>query len=188
MAGVASPMIREAEVPIWSWARLFLGLLFGLTISSGFVGLMATFASYALDGFRSYAVFVVAALGIALAVSDARDRTWQIIRQVPQRFVRLLPPGRLGFVWGLDLGTLFSTQRATSLGWFVLAGTIVAGENLPLISVLCFIWAYWIAIVVASFAGYEPRPVQGRRMTVRARRLAAVLISIVSLLLPLAFV
>jgi hypothetical protein len=60
---------------------------------------------------------------VALGVADLRNRTPHIWRQVPQRFVRSLPPGQLGLVWGFDLALLFTTQKSTSLTWVVLAAT-----------------------------------------------------------------
>jgi len=122
MAGVAGPMLRRSKA---QGARFLSGLMFGELVSSA---LMATML-YLLGTLVSLVAPLIvrevatAVVVVALGVADLRNRTPHIWRQVPQRFVRSLPPGQLGLVWGFDLALLFTTQKSTSLTWVVLAAT-----------------------------------------------------------------
>jgi hypothetical protein len=70
---------------------------------------------------------VLIAVLLGLAAADAIGRTPQVFRQTPQRLVTQLPPGRLGLVFGIDLGLLVTTRKATSLLW----ATLMAAVLLP---------------------------------------------------------
>jgi hypothetical protein len=56
-----------------------------------------------------------------LSLQDLRSRTLCRHRQTPQRLSRILPSRQLGFVYGLDVGSLVSTYKTTSLQAGVLA-------------------------------------------------------------------
>lgn len=69
-----------------------------------------------------------AVLGLALIPLGALDltgRTPSKVRQTPQRFARQLGPTPLGLVYGLDLGSVVSTFKVTSMIWAALAGAML---------------------------------------------------------------
>ncbi len=124
MAGVASPMIRQRP---WSGAR-FLG---GLAAGGMVAGLLLGIAVYLAGGLLTRVLpapgrlWLLAAVAVALGVADLRNRTPQVWRQVPQRYVRVLRPGTLGLVWGFDLGLLVTTQKTVSLLWLSIAAVLL---------------------------------------------------------------
>jgi hypothetical protein len=122
MAGVAGPMLRRSKA---QGARFLGGLMFGEFVSSALVATMLYILGTLVSLVAPLPVREVATaiVVMALGVADLRNRTPHIWRQVPQQFVRSLPPGRLGLVWGFDLALLFTTQKSTSLTWVVLAAT-----------------------------------------------------------------
>jgi hypothetical protein len=103
--------------------RFLLGLLVGELLASSLLAVMAylvgTVVAFAAPLPLREVVLAVIVLG--LGVADLMNRTPHVWRQVPQGFVRTMPPGRLGLVWGFDLGLLFTTQKSTSLTWVALA-------------------------------------------------------------------
>jgi hypothetical protein len=132
MAGVAGPMGRRDR------ARFLLGLAAGgaaagLVLSVP-VYLVGQLLLAALPLPARVVALVVVALGLAAA--DLLGRTPHVWRQVPQRFIRTLPPGPLGLVWGFDLGLLVTTQKTTSLPWLALAAVALLDPSLaPLVLV-----------------------------------------------------
>jgi hypothetical protein len=120
MAGVAGPMLtRDRPRGI----RFLSGLLAGGAVASGLLGLLAYLVGTAFAALAPLPVREIAAglAVVALGVADMANRTPHVWRQVPQRLVRTLPPGRLGLVWGFDLSLLVTTQKSTSLLWAALA-------------------------------------------------------------------
>jgi hypothetical protein len=120
MAGVACPMVRREPS---SGGRFLLGLAFGsaagaLALSAG-VYLVGRGIAAVLP--QEERVLITAGVCFALGLADLTNTTPQVWRQVPQPLMRVLPPGTLGTAWGVDLGLLFTTQKATSLIWAVLA-------------------------------------------------------------------
>src|SRR5690348_15479587 len=76
--------------------------------------------------------YLVLAVCVAvLLVLDALGRTPRWNRQTPQR-LRVLPPGLRGFLWGLDIGMLFTTIKVTSLVWVLLLWSIAEPRVAPL--------------------------------------------------------
>jgi hypothetical protein len=69
---------------------------------------------------------------------------------VPQRLVRVLPPGRLGLVWGFDLSLLFTTQKTTSLAWATLTGLLLLAPSGALVALLAMTLAGTAAVAVRS--------------------------------------
>ncbi|MEU2615149.1 hypothetical protein ABZ570_26755 [Micromonospora sp. NPDC007271] len=109
--------------------RFLMGFGLGLLASGGTVILILALLSVPLAGVPSswrYAllVAVVAMFGVA----DLVNRTPHVWRQVPQRLVRKLAPGQLGFVWAYDLGLFVTTQKTTSLIWIALAGAVLTQQ------------------------------------------------------------
>jgi|SRR5579859_1141685 len=124
MAGVAGPMLHSRR---GAGARLLIGLLLG-EIAGGLV--LALPAFLLGEGLRAALglqarLWLVAAVCLLFGVADLADRTPHVWRQVPQDLIGKLPPGSLGLVWGLDLGLLFTTQKAVSLIWVAMAATVL---------------------------------------------------------------
>ncbi|MDI2131064.1 hypothetical protein [Yinghuangia seranimata] len=128
MAGVAGPMLQRSKL---QGTRFLLGLLVG---GLGAAALLASIA-YGLGELIAWAVptlgrqIAAGLVLLVLGIADARDRTWHVWRQVPQAYVRKLAPGRLGLVWGFDLGLLFTTQKSTSLTWGALVGVVLLAPS-----------------------------------------------------------
>jgi hypothetical protein len=139
--------------------RFLLGLLAGEIAGSA---LLAT----ALFGLGSLLAILIPLQGrvwlttvaiLVFGLLDMINRTPHIWRQVPQRFVRSIPPGRLGLVWGFDLALLFTTQKATSLTWVALAGVTLLQPNTawPVLTTMAVVGVMAVAIrsVVFSLSG-----------------------------------
>jgi hypothetical protein len=109
------------------------------------------------------------ALVLLLGVADLLDRTPHVWRQVPQRFARELNhlPGRLGFIWAVDLGLLVTTQKTTSLLWIGLAGAVLLGTpGTVLLTLVTAAVLYWLGTTVLVLTGdaflAEPAPIRRR--------------------------
>ena len=126
MVGVSNPLMRENREEGW---RFLWGFLAGLALACVTVLVLllsvAALASLLPAMIRS---IVLVALLTLLGLADLTNRTPHVWRQVPQRFARQLPPGRLGLVWAYDLGLLVTTQKTTSLLWVGLAGAVLAAS------------------------------------------------------------
>jgi hypothetical protein len=142
-------MLRRSKA---EGSRFLTGLMAGELVS-------AVFLATALYSLGAAVALVVPALtrevllGIVVAgfgVADLRNRTPHVWRQVPQKFVRSMAPGRLGLVWGLDLGLLFTTQKSTSLLWVALAavGLLSPASASLVLPVMAFISV--LTVVVRS--------------------------------------
>lgn len=120
MVGVASPMLRRSPEATF---RFLGGLIVGFLAAGVALGLSLGMVAEGLalvpDGPKVAMSVVV--LG-AFAFADLIGRPPQYWRQVPQRFIHTLSPGIRGAAWGVDLGLLVTTQKATSLLWAALAG------------------------------------------------------------------
>jgi hypothetical protein len=78
--------------------------------------------------------------------------------QVPQRFARELndQPGRLGFIWAVDLGLIVTTQKTTSLLWIGLAGAVLLGTPATVVLTLAVAAAlYGLGTAVLVITGDE---------------------------------
>ncbi len=124
MAGVAGPMLHSRR---GAGARLLAGLLVGEILG----GLLLALPAFLLgEGLRAALglqarLWLVAAVCLFFGVADLADRTPHVWRQVPQDLIGKLSPGSLGLVWGLDLGLLFTTQKAVSFIWVAMAATVL---------------------------------------------------------------
>lgn len=120
MAGVAGPMLRRSTA---QGTRFLLGLLVGELLASSLLAVAAYLVGTVVAFVAPLPLreVLTAVIVLGLGVADLMNRTPHIWRQVPQGFVRTMPPGRLGLVWGFDLGLLFTTQKSTSLTWAALA-------------------------------------------------------------------
>jgi hypothetical protein len=98
----------------------------------------------------------VSALLVLFGVADLTDHTPQSPRQVPQRLAGDLnhQPGRLGFIWAVDLGLLVTTQKTTSLLWIGLTGAVLLGPSALVIPTLGVIAGlYWLGTAVLIRTG-----------------------------------
>jgi hypothetical protein len=122
MVGVSSPL-RRTDRP--SFRRFIAGLVTGGSGATALTLVVLFFVGTPLRklsaDFRLYlAQFVLC----ATALVDLLGRTPFLRRQVPQRFIRDLPPTMRGLAWGSDLYIRVSTIKTTSLFWalFVIYG------------------------------------------------------------------
>lgn len=139
MVGVSNPIMRRDRGEGWRFIAGFgAGLAVATALLSGPLLLLSAAARLAPPLVRA-AILVV--LVVALAIADLLNRTPHVWRQVPQRLARELndQPGRLGFIWAVDLGLLITTQKTTSLLWIGLAGAILTGT--PATAVLTLVAA-----------------------------------------------
>lgn len=144
MAGVAGPMLHSRR---GAGARLLTGLLVGEIVG----GLLLALPAFLLgEGLRlalglQARLWLVAAVCVFFGIADLADRTPHVWRQVPQDLIGKLPPGSLGLVWGLDLGLLFTTQKAVSLIWVGMTAAILLDPPLAAVVIVA-------AAIVASTA------------------------------------
>ncbi len=127
MVGVSNPIMRRDHREGWRFLAGFgAGLAVATAMLSGPLLLLSAAAHVASHPVR---IGVLMVFVVLLASADLLNRTPHVWRQVPQRFARELndQPGRLGFIWAVDLGLLVTTQKTTSLLWIGLAGAILAG-------------------------------------------------------------
>jgi hypothetical protein len=116
MAGVAGPQLR---VDVRAGTRFLIGLAVGGAIAGLLLALPVFLLGQAVGQVASEQVRlgIVATLAFIFGILDLAGRTPHVWRQVPQRLWHVLAPGRLGLVWGADLGLLVTTQKTTSLLW-----------------------------------------------------------------------
>jgi hypothetical protein len=129
MAGVAGPRLRDDR-------SAGLRFLLGLTVGGAVAGLLLSLPIF-LIGNAATAVLshevrlgLVVALALGFGILDFTGRTPHVWRQVPQRFWHTIAPGRLGLVWGADLGLLVTTQKTTSLLWLSIAAVALLKPGL----------------------------------------------------------
>jgi hypothetical protein len=157
MAGVAGPMLHRTRS---RGARFLAGLALGGAIG----GLVLSVPVYLLGvltgafpaGVRA-GLLVVACM--VFGIADLRGRTPHVWRQVPQAYVRSLPPGRLGLVWGFDLGLLVTTQKTTSLIWVAGAAVVLLRPDMAAVTLAAIATVAAAAITANALTGLLP---QGR--------------------------
>jgi len=164
MAGVAGPMLRRDRL---QGTRFLSGLLFGGSISS----LLLTTVLFGLGTLLEWSLppharlLMLSVILLVLGSLDMANRTPHIWRQVPQAYVRSIPPGRLGLVWGFDLSLLFTTQKSTSLTWAALAGTGLLAPDGAWYVLLCMTVVGVLTIAVRSiYYSVKGMPDQGDRL------------------------
>jgi hypothetical protein len=154
MVGVADPLWREDRR---QGLRFLGGFAAGTAAATAVLSiplLLLTAGAAAIDAKVRGIALILLLLGLGTA--DLVNRTPHVWRQVPQRFARTLAPGRLGFVWALDLGLLVTTQKTTSLLWIGLGALVLAGASFPvLLAVLLVsaVFAIGVALLTVSKAG-----------------------------------
>jgi hypothetical protein len=163
MAGVAGPMLGRSKA---QGARFLSGLLVGGLVASSMMAtlvyVLGTLASLVAP--RSVREVVTAVVVVALGVADLMNRTPHVWRQVPQAFVRSLPPGQLGLVWGFDLALLFTTQKSTSLTWATLAAVSLLFPTDSWLVLLSMTVVGVLTIVLRSVTwSLRPLPLAGDR-------------------------
>jgi hypothetical protein len=187
MAGVTGPMLRRSRA---QGVRFLAGLAVGGVVAST---LLAT-AIWLLGLLLQLVVPLVVRAALAVVavvifgVADLLNRTPHVWRQVPQRFVRVLPPGRLGVVWGFDLSLLFTTQKSTSLTWAVLAVLVLLSPHAAGLILICMTMFGVLAVVVRSviWSRITPAPWgdRARPWFPMVRRAAGALLLVVAALMP----
>jgi hypothetical protein len=153
----------------WQGVRFLAGLATGGVVSALVLSLLVYLIGILALSFLPprARLLMVAAIAVGLGTADLMHRTPHVWRQVPQHLVRLLPSGTLGLVWGLDLGLLFSTQKATSLIWIaVIAALILA----PSSSVIVLVG---IALTLVTVIAIGSLGLNGRLLVVLKSRLLA---------------
>jgi len=163
MAGVAGPMLGRSKA---QGARFLSGLLVGGLVASSFIAtlmyLLGTLASMVAP--RFVLEVVTAVVIVALGIADLLNRTPHVWRQVPQAFVRSMPPGQLGLVWGFDLALLVTTQKSTSLTWATLAAVSLLFPTDSWLVLLSMTTIGVLAIVFRSVTWtVRPLPLAGDR-------------------------
>jgi hypothetical protein len=186
MAGVAGPMLRRSKP---QGTRFLLGLLAGeiagsALLASALFGLGSLLAILIpLQG----RVWLTAVAILVFGLLDMINRTPHIWRQVPQRFVRSIPPGRLGLVWGFDLALLFTTQKATSLTWVALAGVTLLQPNTawPVLTTMAVVGVMAVAIrsVVFSLSGPSWQGDRSRPWFVLLRKVSGLGLAVLAVIL-----
>lgn len=153
MVGVSNPMMREDRTA----GRRFLGGFgAGLAVAAAVVALpLMLVAAVLLHVPATVRGVVLAVLLVGFGLADLLDRTPHIWRQVPQRFLRELGPGQLGFVWAADLGLLVTTQKTTSLIWIGLAGLVLSTTPMTVLAgVITISVGFGLLVAVATVASY----------------------------------
>lgn len=124
MAGVAGPMLRShREGAIRFLLGLFVGGIVGGAVLAIPVYLVGTAVQQGLP--EQWRLWLLAAVTAGFGVADLANRTPHVWRQVPQRFIHALPPGKLGLAWGADLALLVTTQKVVSFLWVTVAAVIL---------------------------------------------------------------
>lgn len=153
MVGVTNPLFR---VP--GSVRFHAGFTIGMLTSALFLSMLLVPLNLALGAAPTRSrVIVFSALAAALAIFDLLGRTPQLVRQVPQRFgLQGLPFGRLGIIYGADVGLYLTTQKTTSLLWVAILGSVLLGPPTAVAATLITVAAvYPLAIAVLSALGQE---------------------------------
>jgi len=124
MAGVAGPMLRSHRDGA---IRFLLGLVVGGTVGAAALAipvyLLGVVAQQALP--EQWRLWLLAAVAAGFGVADLANRTPHVWRQVPQRFIHVMPPGKLGLAWGIDLALLVTTQKVVSFLWVTVAAVVL---------------------------------------------------------------
>jgi hypothetical protein len=133
--------------------RLLAGLVAGEVAAAVLLavpGYLLAIAAHAAFSTR-VRLWVVAVACVVFAVADLANRTPHVWRQVPQSFIRQLPPGLRGIAWGFDLGLLFSTQKVASLVWLgILAAILILSPGMAAAVIIGIAVLSGMAIVALS--------------------------------------
>ncbi|HEX6700022.1 MAG TPA: hypothetical protein VF101_04760 [Gaiellaceae bacterium] len=178
MVGVANPMLRHDRR---AGLRFLGGYAAGVLASSLVLGLVLRAGGTALAAHVGAGARTAAAIAVlfVLGVLDALGRTPQARRQVPQRFVRVLPPAFLGIVFGVDIGLVLTTRRTSSLVSGAVVGVALVAPAWVLPAMVAIGLTTALVAVVPAFAMDAPRLVAGVMRpvgAVRLRTLSAVLL------------
>lgn len=154
MVGVSNPIMRADPRAGW---RFIAGLGAGMALSTAVLaGPLLLLAAGAGQLPWSVRVGLAVALVAGLGLTDLRNHTPHVWRQVPQRLGRELigRPGQLGLIWGFDLGLLVTTQKTSSLVWVGLAGAVLLGSPSTVVLALAASAAlYWLAMSMLVITG-----------------------------------
>jgi hypothetical protein len=154
MAGVAGPMLQRSRVRT---AHFLTGLAVG-GVSAGLVLTIPVYLAGQLAG-RLLPVparaGLVVGLSLVFGLADLFGRTPHVWRQVPQQFVRMLPPGILGLTWGFDLGLLVTTQKTSSLLWLSIAAVALLDPALAPAALVGFSLVATAAVVILSVTAWK---------------------------------
>jgi len=150
MAGVAGPMLRVSRA---AGVRLLAGLVIGEVVAAAVLSVPAVLVG---DGIHVAVgpqprLWLLAAVCGFFGLTDLAQRTPQVSRQVPESLIVRLPPGSLGLAWGLDLGLLFTTQKAVSFIWVALSAAIVLDPVTAVVVLTVIALAGGATIAVQSF-------------------------------------
>lgn len=177
MAGVAGPQLRADR-------RAGFRFLIGLAVGGAVAGLLLALPLYVVGELagrlasEQVRAGVVAAAAVLFGLLDLAGRTPHVWRQVPQRLWHVLAPGRLGLVWGADLGLLVTTQKTTSLLWVAIpAVALLRPGFVPVLLVLVSLIAT-LVVAAASFRLwlFASRGGMGWSSVQRARKVSGVLL------------
>lgn len=148
MAGVASPMFRRHAR---DGAMLLSGLLVGEVVAglvlASLVVLFGSLLGIVLP--TAVRLVLVVAAAVAFGAADWRGRTPQVSRQVPKNLAHRLTPGKLGLVWGFDLGLLFTTQKTVSLLWLSLVAVLLLDPGRAPVALI--IWAVTASLAIVTW-------------------------------------
>jgi hypothetical protein len=148
MVGVSNPMMQGDRRAGWAFLG---GFGAGLAVAAAVVAIPLMLLGAALGHLpQPVRGGLLAVLLVGFGVADLLDRTPHVWRQVPQRFIRTLPPGPLGFVWAVDLGLLVTTQKTTSLIWIGLAGLVLGASPIAIGAAVVVISAGFGLLVAVS--------------------------------------
>lgn len=177
MAGVAGPQLRTDRR---AGARFLIGLAVGGVVAGLLLALPLYVVGEAVGRVASEQVRtgIVATLAVAFGIVDLAGKTPHVWRQVPQRLWHVLAPGRLGLVWGADLGLLVTTQKTTSLLWVAIpAMTLLRPEFVPALLVAVSLIAT-LVVAAASFRLWlsASKGGMGWSSVQRARKVSGVLL------------
>ncbi|WP_162907619.1 hypothetical protein [Allorhizocola rhizosphaerae] len=154
MVGVSDPLWREDRR---HGLRFLGGFAVGSAVAAAVLSmplLLLTEVAAAIN--PTVRAVALVALLLGLGVADLLNRTPHVWRQVPQRFARTLPPGRLGLIWAIDLGLLVTTQKTTSLLWIGLGGLVLAGSPVPVLlaaMVVSMVFAAGVVLLTVARIG-----------------------------------
>jgi hypothetical protein len=150
MAGVAGPMLRVSRA---AGVRLLAGLVIGEVVAAAVLSVPAVLVGDGIHGAvgPQPRLWLLAAVCGFFGLTDLAQRTPHVSRQVPESLIIRLPPGSLGLAWGLDLGLLFTTQKAVSFIWVALSATIVLDPVTAVVVLTVIALAGGATIAVQSF-------------------------------------
>lgn len=157
MVGVSNHWMRKpSKLPA---TRFFSGFALGGLIAALFLTVVLfPLSSLAALMEHSIRVGLFAVLALSLGILDLVDRTPSVRRQTPQRLsLHSLAPGRLGLIYGIDLGLHATTQATNSLVLIAVAGAILFA---PHVAVFYALGAGWLAytLVTAWLSAYARHP------------------------------